>query len=204
VLLRIRTAMEVGLVGAPADTSPKRTCRRYQDAQIRGHWVSWRFGRSTQSHPEGSSVSTTAPSASSAPVTRLGPNGQARTPVRKCSGNGAQGRIALSEPFAVELSTEFLADVGNVYQSRYTGSLDPSPSTTAARRAKGKAAGDYLFPELPDATATRPRSAAASQAFTRRGVGVGAWEGEQSEYDFHSFRRWFTTKAEQAAAAMDL
>lgn len=69
-----------------------------------------------------------------------------------------------------------------------------------ARRVEGKAASDHLFHELPDATGTRPRSAAASQAFTRyrRKVGVGAGKGEQSEYDFHSFRRWFTTKAEQA------
>jgi hypothetical protein len=69
-----------------------------------------------------------------------------------------------------------------------------------ARRCEGKNADEFLFHELPAATATRPRSAAASQAFTRycRKVGVGANKGEPSKYDFHSFRRWFTTKAEQA------
>lgn len=69
-----------------------------------------------------------------------------------------------------------------------------------ARRSAGKAPEEFLFHELPAATKTRPRSAAASQAFTRyrRRVGVGAGKGERSRYDFHSFRRWFTTKAEQA------
>jgi hypothetical protein len=35
--------------------------------------------------------------------------------------NGAQGRIALSDKFTVEISREFLASVRKVYQSRYTG-----------------------------------------------------------------------------------
>jgi integrase len=66
-----------------------------------------------------------------------------------------------------------------------------------ARRTKGKQPGDFLFPELPEATDTRPRSAAMVQSFTRyrRKVGVGAGDGAQSEVDFHSFRRWFATKA---------
>lgn len=69
-----------------------------------------------------------------------------------------------------------------------------------ARRMKGKGAEEFIFHELPAATPTRPRSASASQAFTRyrRTVGVGAAEGEQSPVDFHSFRRWFTTMAERA------
>lgn len=78
--------------------------------------------------------------------------------------------------------------------------VHPKLKAIVARRARGKALDEYLFHELPAATATRPRSAAASQAFTRyrRKVGVGAGKGEHSAYDFHSFRRWFTTKAEQA------
>jgi site-specific recombinase XerC len=66
-----------------------------------------------------------------------------------------------------------------------------------ARRTKGKRPGDFLFHELPEASDTRPRSAAMVQAFTRyrRKVGVGADAGAQSEVDFHSFRRWFITKA---------
>ena len=69
-----------------------------------------------------------------------------------------------------------------------------------ARRSKGKGPDAFIFDELPEATPSRPRSAQASQAFTRyrRKVGVGAGEGESSDVDFHSFRRWFTTKAEQA------
>jgi site-specific recombinase XerD len=69
-----------------------------------------------------------------------------------------------------------------------------------ARRVDGKAPDEFLFHEMPIATATRPRSAAASQAFTRyrRKMKIGADVGDQSPYDFHSFRRWFTTKAEQA------
>jgi len=69
-----------------------------------------------------------------------------------------------------------------------------------ARRIAKKEADGFLFHELPDATAKRHRSASASQAFTRyrRKVGVGAGAGEESRVDFHSFRRWFITKAEQA------
>lgn len=69
-----------------------------------------------------------------------------------------------------------------------------------ARRSKGKDPEAFIFDELPEATPSRPRSAQASQAFTRyrRKVGVGAGAGESSDVDFHSFRRWFTTKAEQA------
>jgi integrase len=68
------------------------------------------------------------------------------------------------------------------------------------RRSKGKDPDAFIFEELPEATPSRPRSSPASQAFTRyrRKVGVGAGEGEASDADFHSFRRWFTTKAEQA------
>lgn len=71
-----------------------------------------------------------------------------------------------------------------------------------ARRIKGKQPDDFLFHELPAATPTRPRSAAASQAFTRyrRSVGVDDRPDGQrlSKVNFHSWRRWFITKAEQA------
>jgi integrase len=71
-----------------------------------------------------------------------------------------------------------------------------------ARRTKGKEPDEFLFHELPDDTATRPRSAAASQAFTRyrRSLGIDErQEGQrQSNVNFHSWRRWFITKAEQA------
>lgn len=75
-------------------------------------------------------------------------------------------------------------------------------SEIVARRAAKKGPEEFLFHECPEATARRPRSAAASQAFTRyrRALEVDEkadWK-RQSNVDFHSFRRWFTTKAEQA------
>lgn len=70
------------------------------------------------------------------------------------------------------------------------------------RRVLRKAPDEFLFDECPNATTKRPRSAAPSQAFTRyrRDIEVDEradWK-RQSNVDFHSFRRWFTTKAEQA------
>ena len=71
-----------------------------------------------------------------------------------------------------------------------------------ARRVAHKRLDEFLIHELPGATDTRPRSAAAIQAFTRYRRRVGVDEQRpghrQSNVDFHSFRRWFTTKAEQA------
>lgn len=72
------------------------------------------------------------------------------------------------------------------------------------RRTKGKAPTDPLFPELPIPKEGSPieRSQKVVKAFTtyRRKVGVDdVPEGaRQSRVDFHSFRRWFITKAEQA------
>lgn len=65
-----------------------------------------------------------------------------------------------------------------------------------ARRTKDKNPEDKLFDDL----AAKDRSSAASKAFTRyrRKVNVGAGHGEESKYEFHSFRRWFITKAEHA------
>ena len=64
------------------------------------------------------------------------------------------------------------------------------------KRSKGKKPEDYLFDEL----VADDRSSAASKAFTRyrRKVSIGAGRGEESKWDFHSFRRWFITKAEHA------
>lgn len=72
-----------------------------------------------------------------------------------------------------------------------------------ARRLTGKAADDFLIEELK----TRKdhpgdRAGKVSERFTtyRRGLGLDEREeGQtQSNIDFHSFRRWFITKAEQA------
>ena len=73
------------------------------------------------------------------------------------------------------------------------------------RRTKGKKPEDDLFPEWPrpkKAGSQRERSFKTSNAFTayRRSMGVDdRVEGRRrSRVNFHSFRRWFVTKAEQA------
>jgi integrase len=80
--------------------------------------------------------------------------------------------------------------------------IHPQLKSVVARRRFGKEPDEFLFHELPAATVTRPRSAAASQAFTRyrRSVGIDARpEGQrQSNVNFHSWRRWFITEAERA------
>ena len=73
------------------------------------------------------------------------------------------------------------------------------------RRTAGKAVTDSLFPEWPPpkkAGSVRERSFKASNVFTayRREVGVEKMipGKRRSLVNFHSFRRWFITKAEQA------
>jgi integrase len=77
--------------------------------------------------------------------------------------------------------------------------------TIVARRVKGKSGADDLFPEYPvpkRSTSQRERSFSASKEFTayRRSVGVeDVVEGKRrSLVNFHSWRRFFVTKAEQA------
>ncbi|MDM9623853.1 hypothetical protein QTL94_26270, partial [Rhizobium sp. S96] len=66
---------------------------------------------------------------------------------------------------------------------------------------------DDLFPECPPVAADKPqeRSMPAVKAFTyyRRSAGVtDAVEGKRRDrVNFHSFRRWFVTKAIQAGQA---
>jgi integrase len=74
-----------------------------------------------------------------------------------------------------------------------------------ARRAAGKAGDDSLFPEWPGPRkpgSQRERSFRTTNAFTayRRSVGVEQMVPgkRRSLVNFHSFRRWFITKAEQA------
>lgn len=82
--------------------------------------------------------------------------------------------------------------------------VHPDLAEIIERRLDGKAAGDPLFPELPipPPGSAVERSQKVVKAFTayRRKVGVDDTpEGaRQSRVDFHSFRRWFITKAEQA------
>jgi integrase len=74
-----------------------------------------------------------------------------------------------------------------------------------ARRVKGKTGADDLFPEYPVpklSTSQRERSFAASREFTeyRRAIGVDETVPgkRRSLVNFHSWRRFFVTKAEQA------
>jgi integrase len=74
-----------------------------------------------------------------------------------------------------------------------------------ARRSEGKEDIDDIFPEWPvpkKSDTLRERSYKTSNHFTdyRREVGVDDQkEGKRrSLVNFHSFRRWFITKAEQA------
>jgi integrase len=73
------------------------------------------------------------------------------------------------------------------------------------RRLRGRSGADDLWPEYPvprDSTSQRERSFAASREFTeyRRRVGVDETVPgkRRSLVNFHSWRRWFCTKAEQA------
>lgn len=81
--------------------------------------------------------------------------------------------------------------------------IHPDLTSLVARRAEGKAADAYLLEELT-APASRParRGYKVAEWFTayRRDLGLDArQEGRrQSDADFHSFRRWFSTMAEQA------
>lgn len=81
--------------------------------------------------------------------------------------------------------------------------IHPALAAIIARRRAGKDGDAFLFDEL---SARRDhmgdRAAKASERFTayRRGLGIDERKvgQRQSNVDFHSFRRWFATKAEQA------
>lgn len=83
--------------------------------------------------------------------------------------------------------------------------IHPDLNEIIARRTDGKQDDDDIFPEWPGPqkpTSLRERSFKTSNQFTdyRREVGVDDQkEGKRrSSINFHSFRRWFATKAEQA------
>lgn len=82
--------------------------------------------------------------------------------------------------------------------------IHPALTDIVSRRSAGKTGKDSLFPELPvpKPGSAVERSQKVVKAFTlyRRKVKVNdVPEGfRQSRVDFHSFRRWFITKAEQA------
>lgn len=94
-------------------------------------------------------------------------------------------------------------------QKREPGARDcpihPDLLEIVERRTNGKAPDDDLFPEWPPVRkkgSKRERSFKASNHFTdyRRAVGVDDLREDKrrSLVNFHSFRRWFITKAEQA------
>lgn len=82
--------------------------------------------------------------------------------------------------------------------------IHPALADIIKRRTAGRAPEDDVFPEwpVPAANSERERSFRAANQFVtyRRSVGVEELvEGKRrSLVNFHSFRRWFITKAEQA------
>lgn len=83
--------------------------------------------------------------------------------------------------------------------------IHPDLEEIIARRTAGKAPEDDLFPEWPAPRkpgSVRERSFKASNQFTayRRAVGVDEVVpgNRRSRINFHSWRRWFITRAEQA------
>lgn len=85
--------------------------------------------------------------------------------------------------------------------------IHPDLASLIARRVSDKAPNAWLFPELPDDKEGRlaERADEVGKRFVtyRRGLGIEDMvSGEKrSRVDFHSFRRWFATKAEQAGIA---
>lgn len=89
--------------------------------------------------------------------------------------------------------------------------IHPDLKEIVERRSRGKAPSDDLFPEWPapkKVGSARERSFKASNQFTdyRRECGVNeVIPGKRrSLVNFHSFRRWFITKAERAGQDADL
>jgi integrase len=81
--------------------------------------------------------------------------------------------------------------------------IHPTLDPIIARRREGKRADAFLIEELSARKDhTTDRAAKASERFTtyRRELGIDERKDgqRQSNIDFHSFRRWFVTKAEEA------
>lgn len=81
--------------------------------------------------------------------------------------------------------------------------IHPGLSSLIARRSEGKSDAAFLIEELSARKDhTGDRAGKASERFTTYRQGLGIDEKKpgqrQSNIDFHSFRRWFVTKAEQA------
>lgn len=97
----------------------------------------------------------------------------------------------------------FVVRVSKTTAGRRAVPVHPDLAPLVALRTAGKAPTDFLFEELT-APPSRPerRGGKVGDRFTayRRALGLDARKDgrRQSDIDFHSFRRWFITKAEQA------
>lgn len=80
--------------------------------------------------------------------------------------------------------------------------IHPDLATIVQRRCDGQPPGAFLFPDLPDTGWDGNRTMAVSKRFAtyRRRVGVNDKRAgaRRSKVNFHSFRRWFATKCEEA------
>lgn len=80
--------------------------------------------------------------------------------------------------------------------------VHPDLTPIIARRLAGQKSGHFLFPEFGDANRHGERSGAVSKAFGRYRVKAGVHDREagqrRSLVNFHSFRRWFSTRAFEA------
>jgi len=85
--------------------------------------------------------------------------------------------------------------------------IHPALAPLVAERCRGKEPGAFLFHELTEG-AFGKRSAALVKAFGRFAKKVGVREEvegkRRSLVNFHSFRRWFVTKAHQAGQPVHL
>ena len=89
--------------------------------------------------------------------------------------------------------------------------IHPALREIVARRARGMGPEDEFFPEWPGPKAEgsmRERSSTYSKHFTRYRKSVGVSDEvlgkRRSLVNFHSFRRWFTTKAERSGTSGDM
>jgi integrase len=77
--------------------------------------------------------------------------------------------------------------------------VHPDLAPIIVARTKGKPADAWLFPEFGDLNKHGERSGAVSKRFNRYRQEVGVHEREEgrrrSRVNFHSFRRWFSTRA---------
>lgn len=98
---------------------------------------------------------------------------------------------------------------GKTASSNRSVPIHPDLASIVARRTAGKGADTHLMDELrASPKQPRDRAAKATERFTayREGLGIAVRPPGQRQADatFHSFRRWFITKAEQAGNAPHL